>query len=116
VTPLEHDGQVVQIDADGCLVDPTQWTPEIAEALARRAGIAALTDLHWKIIALCREEAARRGRTPDARSLSSLSGLDIGELRQLFSDEPARLAARVAGLSVTDPAAAPENVSEEEQT
>jgi tRNA 2-thiouridine synthesizing protein E len=74
------------------------WTPETAEVLAREAGVDPLTDLHWKVIALCREEAARSGRPPDLRSLCDLSGLDGAALRRLFPDKPHRLAARIAGL------------------
>jgi len=82
------------------------WTPDQAEALAREAGIPRLTDRHWKVIALCREEAARCGDRPGTERISELSGFDREELLRLFPGEPGRLAARIAGISGQDPESA----------
>jgi TusE/DsrC/DsvC family sulfur relay protein len=97
----------VRLDSDGFLIDSVQWTPAVAGELARVCGIGRLTDRHWKVIALCREEAARSGCPLDERVIAALSGCDAVELRLLFSDHPAELAARVAGLPNPHPKAAP---------
>ncbi len=89
----------VQVDAEGFLVDPSQWTPEVAAALARDAGIDPLTPEHWKVIAFCREDAAREGQTPGLRRISKLSGVGTRELYELFPKGPGKLAALVAGLA-----------------
>ena len=91
------NGQI-QVDDDGFLLDQARWTPEVAELLARSGGIARLTDKHWKVLALCREEAAPGGRLTGAGEISKLAGLDEEQLRDLFPGDPARLAARIAGL------------------
>jgi tRNA 2-thiouridine synthesizing protein E len=94
----ETSTQTVQFDDDGFLVDSSQWTPELAETLAREAGIGPLTDAHWKVITFCREDAAQQGEAPGLRRISKLSGVGMKELYQLFPKGPGKLAARIAGL------------------
>ena len=76
----------------------SQWTPEIAEALAEETGIGALTERHWKVITFCREDAARDGQPPGLRRISKLSGVGTKELYQLFPKGPGKLAAKISGL------------------
>jgi tRNA 2-thiouridine synthesizing protein E len=92
-------GRSVQTDDDGYLLDGAQWTPEVAELLARNAGIDPLTDRHWKVIALCREDAARQHRQPGMRRLSRLVHYDAVELDRLFLERASELVPRIAGLS-----------------
>ena len=40
----------VELNDEGFLVDPRQWTEEMAEELARREGIETLTERHWQLI------------------------------------------------------------------
>lgn len=95
---LTNQGIVVEVDDDGYLLDGADWTPEVAELLARAAGLSPLTDRHWKVIALYREETARRGRPPDRDRLEELAGIGAGVLEGLFPGGSLRLVARVAGL------------------
>lgn len=74
-----------------------EWTPELAEILARDSGIA-LGERHWKVLSACREDAARAGRTPELRRIARLSGVDLDELHRLFPQGPETLVARIAGL------------------
>jgi len=78
--------------------DGRPWSPEVATARARRAGLPALRPRHWKVIAACREEAARTGRCPRLERLSVLTGLAPPELLLLFPGEAEALVARIAGL------------------
>lgn len=95
---VEYAGQPVEVNEEGFLTDPSQWTPEIAEALADEVGIGPLNDQHWKVIGFCREDAAREGQPPGLRRISKLSGVNMKDLYQLFPKGPGKLAARVAGL------------------
>jgi len=99
---LRYHGGSVQTDDDGFLLNGTQWTPEIADVIAKGSGIDRLTDRHWKVIALCREDAARSGRALDARRISRLAHLEKTELIRLFPGRPERLIARIAGLPCPD--------------
>ena len=96
---LDCEGHIVQTDDRGYLLDGSQWTPEVAENLARAAGIDALTDRHWKVIALCREDAARQHRQPGMRRLSRLAHYGTDELDRLFLERASQLVPRIAGLS-----------------
>jgi len=93
----EYAGHPVALDDGGFLVDRSQWTPDVAEAIAAELGIT-LTPRHWQVITFCREDAARVGTPPGLRRIAKLSGVEMRELYQLFPQGPGKLAARIAGL------------------
>jgi TusE/DsrC/DsvC family sulfur relay protein len=93
----EYAGQPVEVNEEGFLLDASQWTPEVAEEIARDVGLA-LTPRHWKVLTFCREDAAREGHPPGLRRISKLSGVGTKELYALFPKGPGKLAARLAGL------------------
>ena len=95
---LKYGGGAVPTDEHGFLLNSNQWTPEIAEALARGCGIPQLTDRHWRVIAQCREEAAQRGQPLDENRIEQLVNLGRAELERLFPGNPAEQIARIAGL------------------
>lgn len=89
--------QNVELDANGHLVNPQDWTPQIAEALARQEGIE-LSETHWKIIHWCREKAAETGKSPTLRQITMGTGVSTKELFALFPKGPAKKVAKIAGL------------------
>ena len=95
---IDYNGVTVEINEEGFLTDSSQWTPEVASALAQEVGIAELTDQHWKVITFCREDAAKQGTPPGLRRISKLSGVNMKDLYQLFPKGPGKLAAKVSGL------------------
>jgi TusE/DsrC/DsvC family sulfur relay protein len=96
---LQVEGRSLEFNGEGFLIDAAQWTPEIAEAIAREAGIPVLTPEHWKVIQFCREDAAKQGgQSPGLRRISQLSGVSTKDLYRLFPKGPGKLAARIAGL------------------
>ena len=95
----ELAGKNVDMNEEGFLTNSSQWTPEVAEALAREVGLDSLTAEHWKVITFCREDAVKEGQPPGLRRISKLSGVGTKELYKLFPKGPGKLAARIAGLS-----------------
>ncbi len=91
-------GRTIDVNAEGFLTDSSQWTPEIAEALAGDVGLAPLTEKHWTVIGFCREDAAREGQSPGLRRIAKNSGVDMKDLYRLFPKGPGKLAAYLAGL------------------
>jgi tRNA 2-thiouridine synthesizing protein E len=89
----------VDVDAEGFLTDPAQWNEQIAEAIAAENGIPELTDRHWLVVRFMRERYLQTGTAPSIRSLGKESGVPIKELYQLFPKGPAKLAAKVGGIS-----------------
>jgi TusE/DsrC/DsvC family sulfur relay protein len=91
-------GTPVDVNEEGFLTDPSQWTEEIAVELGRREGIDPLTDRHWVVIRFMRAEYEPKGTGPTVRVLGKTSGVPVKELYQLFPKGPAKLAAKVAGI------------------
>ena len=91
-------GAAVDVDADGFMTDPQQWSEEIGTAIARESGVAELTDRHWQVVRFMRDAYLRDGQAPTIRTLGKASGVPIKELYQLFPKGPAKLAARIGGI------------------
>ena len=92
-----YAGTQVEVNDEGFLVDKAQWTPAIAEEIARESGIS-LSERHWQVVTFCREDDAREGQAPGLRRVSKLSGVETRELYKLFPRGPGKLAAKIAGL------------------
>lgn len=78
------DVPVGEFDDDGFLADGAQWTPALAEQLARRAGIDELSDKHWEVIHLVRERYHAIGALPVMRLVCRAAGLDRNDAHRLF--------------------------------
>ena len=91
-------GLAIDVNDEGFLLDPGQWTEEVAVELARREGIDPLTDRHWEVIRFMRAEFEAKGTGPTVRMLGKTSGVPVKELYQLFPKGPAKLAAKIAGI------------------
>jgi len=91
-------GKSLAIDADGNLVNLSDWNEEIAAALAKEEGIEALNEKHWQVINYMRKVFTETGDAPSIRKLTKESGVDTKELYALFPKGPAKKAARIAGL------------------
>ncbi|MFE8069789.1 TusE/DsrC/DsvC family sulfur relay protein [Marinobacteraceae bacterium S3BR75-40.1] len=94
----------IEVDKEGFLQDPSQWSEAVAEETAAREGIA-LTDAHWEIIRVLRQFYERHDEAPAMRLLVKAVRHDLGEdkgnsiyLMQLFPGSPAKLASKIAGL------------------
>lgn len=94
----------MQFDADGYLTDLGDWTPALAESLAREESIE-LTPEHWQLIPLVQAYFTRFEHAPHMRPLvnwiKQQLGPDVGNsiyLHQLFPISPAKQLARIAGL------------------
>ncbi len=88
----------VDVDAEGFLQKPEQWTEDLARELARQAGIPELTERHWLVVRFMRETYLKTGAAPTIRTLGKTSGVEVKELYQLFPKGPAKLAAKIGGI------------------
>ncbi len=98
MTMTEMGGTTVELDAEGFLVDPSQWNEAVAAEIAAANGIPTLTDQHWQVVRFMRDAYMANGTAPSIRSLGKESGVPIKELYQLFPKGPAKLAAKVGGI------------------
>lgn len=87
----------IEFDADGYMVDPNAWTPEIAEAIAQSINLE-LTERHWVVINFARKEFESNGEAPTLRRITKQTDVNTKEIYALFPGGPAKNAAKVAGL------------------
>ncbi len=87
----------VKFDAEGYMVDPHEWTPEIAKAIAESIGIT-LTDRHWVVINFARKEFETNGEAPTLRRITKMTDVSTKELYELFPGGAAKVAAKISGL------------------
>lgn len=78
--------------------DTSEWTPSLAECVARVYGIDPLSEPHWRVISECREEWARSGVVPEPERLAALSHLAPAILKSLFPLGQLALAWILAGV------------------
>jgi TusE/DsrC/DsvC family sulfur relay protein len=91
-------GKMVQVNDEGFMTDPNEWTREIAEALAVEEGVGELTPAHWKVIDFCRQDAKTTGKAATLRRITSTAGVSTKELFTLFPKGPVKKVARISGL------------------
>ena len=95
-------------DSEGFLRNLADWTPEVAQQIARSEDIA-LTPAHWEVIALLREYYREYDSSPAMRPLVKYCGLKLGAdkgrsiyLMSLFPGSPAKIGSKIAGLPKPD--------------
>jgi dissimilatory sulfite reductase related protein len=93
-----YAGRSVDVNDEGFLMDPGQWTEDMASQIASAEGITELTDRHWQVIKFMRHEYETKGTGPTVRVLGKTSGVTIKELYLLFPKGPAKIAAKIAGI------------------
>ncbi len=91
-------GKTVEVNEEGFMTNPNEWTEEIAVEIAKEEGIPELTAEHWKIINFCRQAAGTSGKAPTLRQITTGTGVSTKELFALFPKGPAKKVARIAGL------------------
>ena len=91
------DGHTIQVNDEGFLTDPTQWSETLAESLAAQIGLT-LTEAHWEAIRFLRRDYADQGETATLRRINVVGGIPTKSLFQLFPQKPAKKLAYVAGL------------------
>jgi TusE/DsrC/DsvC family sulfur relay protein len=94
----EIAGKTVEVDGEGFLVNPNDWTKEMAAILAQEEGIDQLTEQHWQVIDFSRADFAAKGEAPTLRRITKEGGVPTKELYQLFPKGPAKKVARISGL------------------
>lgn len=102
--PLEVGGRSLAVDFEGYLVDPSQWTEQVADELARQEQIV-LADEHWAVIRFMREYYEQHQIAPDARHvmkrLAAFKGTAKAGRNDLFVLFPygyVKQACKIAGM------------------
>jgi tRNA 2-thiouridine synthesizing protein E len=95
-------------DREGFLRDLDDWSPQVAEQIARDENLE-LTEPHWEIVNLLRDYYREFDSSPAMRALVRYCALRLGPekgksiyLMSLFPGSPARLGSKIAGLPKPD--------------
>ncbi len=91
-------GHEVEVNEEGFLTQPDQWSEDLAPELAKLIGIPALTEDHWKLIHFLRDDYASQGETATLRRVSTQTGTPVKALFGLFPGKPAKKMSYVSGL------------------
>ncbi|MCW9714752.1 TusE/DsrC/DsvC family sulfur relay protein [Avibacterium sp. 21-594] len=101
---LNINDTIIETDNEGYLLDLTQWTPEVAQAIAEKEGLS-LTEAHWEVIHFVRDFYQEYNTSPAIRMLVKAMAQKLGEdkgnsryLQRLFPEGPAKQATKLAGL------------------
>jgi len=89
-------GVSVDLNDEGYLTDPSQWTKEVATEIALEEGIE-LTDKHFEVLEYLREETAN-GAQLTIRRVGKSGITDIKGLYDLFPGGPLKKSSRIAGI------------------
>jgi tRNA 2-thiouridine synthesizing protein E len=84
------------MDEEGFLIDPDQWTRELAEQLAEAAEVTPLSEAHWGIIEYLRDKYLTVGALPPLRHICRRNGRGRHEIKHLFGG--CRQLWQIAGL------------------
>jgi len=101
----EVDGQTVEANASGYLVDLNDWNEKVAVAIAAADGIE-MTQKHWDLVNYLRDEYVNNASNqPNTRTIVKAmqkawndNKLDTKVLFELFPKGPDKQASKVAGL------------------
>ena len=102
--PIVVNGQSIETDEEGYLIDRNQWSEDVAKVLASTDN-AELTQNHWEVLNFLREYYDEYQIAPAVRVLTKAIGKKLGAdkgnskyLYELFPYGPAKQACKYAGL------------------
>lgn len=89
-----------ELDADGYLTDPNDWSEDFARETAGSVGLErGLTTEHWDVLRTIRRKYLATGQCPLVYEVCLETGLDIQGLHRLFPAGFLRGACRLAGIT-----------------
>ncbi|MGC8803023.1 MAG: TusE/DsrC/DsvC family sulfur relay protein [Bacteroidales bacterium] len=89
-------GRTIQVNDEGYMTNPAEWSREIAAELAKEEGLT-LTDKHYAVLEYIREKALA-GETLTIRKIGTSGIVDLKEFYQLFPGGPLKLSSKLAGI------------------
>lgn len=93
----EFAGKMIDLGDDGYFTDSSQWTKEVAIAMAKEDGLE-LTDEHIAVLEFIRSKEAE-GATLTIRSIGKSGVTDIKGFYKLFPGAPLKNATKYAGIA-----------------
>ena len=95
---FEVGNRTVRVDNFGFMLEPNDWTKEVAEALAKSSSLYPLTEDHWRVITYVREYYEEHNTAPMLRAIIKRTKLKERKLRTLFPSSCHECMCKIAGL------------------
>ena len=95
---LEIGDLKIDVDEDGFMAEPEDWSENIAKALATTESVDDLSEDHWVVVNYIRNYYQEFGIAPMIRKLCKETKFDLKYIYELFPSGPAKGACKVAGL------------------
>lgn len=95
---IDVNGQSVELDEDGFMVNLDEWNEDVAVYLASTEQVDELTEDHWKLINYLKDYYKEYGIAPMVRKMCKDTGFKLKEIYDLFPTGPAKGACKIAGL------------------
>ncbi|HET6421385.1 MAG TPA: TusE/DsrC/DsvC family sulfur relay protein [Geobacteraceae bacterium] len=95
---LKVDGREIELNEEGFLLHPEEWSEDVARAIGARENVMELSDAHWKVILYLRDYYQHFRISPMLRKMSKDTGISLKEIETLFPGRTAKLACKMAGL------------------
>jgi tRNA 2-thiouridine synthesizing protein E len=100
---FDFAGRQYEVNDEGFLAHPEEWTEDMARFLAQREeNLDALSDEHWAVIRFIRRHFEEKQSAPMVRSICKITGVPLKRVYELFPSGPAKGACKLAGLPKPD--------------
>lgn len=73
---MKVNGEVIELDNEGYLINPNQWNRDVAIELSREENLE-LNEEHWLVLGLMRDYYKENGVAPDVRHIFKQLGVDL---------------------------------------
>ncbi|MEK6781923.1 MAG: TusE/DsrC/DsvC family sulfur relay protein [Bacteroidota bacterium] len=93
---LVLDRTKIEVNEEGYLKNPSQWTTDLAHEMAREVNII-LTPKHFEVLNWLRAKQAE-GVALSIRKVGNSGIVDIKEFYQLFPGGPLKVSSKIAGI------------------
>jgi tRNA 2-thiouridine synthesizing protein E len=101
---FEFGGKSYEVDEEGYLLNPEDWSKELADEIAKTEGVE-MTDKHWEVVNFLKSYYKEYQIAPMIKILikemAKMFGPEKGNnkyLYELFPAGPAKQACKIAGL------------------
>ena len=85
---LTVNNQKIEMDGDGFMLQPELWNDEVAKAIAQVDDINDLTEDHWKVIRIIRQNYEEKGLAPMVRVICKETGLKLNRFTNCSRWDP----------------------------
>ena len=95
---VEHNGKTYNVNDKGFLSNFQDWDEDLADYVRACEGLPELRDEHYKAVDALRSYYQKNKDVPPTRLMSTVTGLPLKRIYDLFPSGPGQGACRMAGL------------------